>query len=114
MSESTLYNEIRMALAPLGARVFRNNVGLFDTRDGRKVRTGLCVGSSDLIGWTRDGRFLAIEVKAPGRAPTPEQANFLREVASAGGVAFVAYSADDARAKLIAGLQGTDTATLED
>lgn len=32
-------------------RLWRNNVGVFYTKDGRMIRTGLCVGSADLIGF---------------------------------------------------------------
>lgn len=101
MAESAQYDEIRLALCKTGARVFRNNVGLFRTDRGTKIRTGLCVGSSDLIGWTSDGRFLAVEVKQLGRSPTPEQAAFLAAVNKAGGIGFVAYGPVDAIAKLL-------------
>ena len=36
----------------------------------------------------RIGRYLAIETKAPGKKPTPRQAQFLAEIKAAGGVAF--------------------------
>lgn len=101
MSESPLYNEVRLAVCKAGARVFRNNVGLFTTRNGTPIRTGLCVGSSDLIGWTRDGRFLAIEVKRVGESPTFDQIKFLNAVREAGGVAFVATSGEDALRQLL-------------
>jgi len=91
--------EIQCALSREGARVFRNNVGLFTTIDGRKVRTGLCVGSSDLIGWYK-GKFLAVEVKRPRKKPTKEQYNFIGQVNLAGGIAFYATSGDDAVNKL--------------
>ena len=95
----------------MGARLFRNHVGLADHRDPdggqRRVRHGLAPGSSDLIGWTADGRFLSIEVKRPGWRPAPlwlasRQAAWLRAVASSGGCAGVATSLDDA-GQIIAG-----------
>lgn len=83
-----------------GYRVFRNNVGLFKTKDGRRVKTGLKKGSSDRIGWRpyiiqpEDvGRtvavFVAIEVKVQGEHPTEEQCAFLDAVKRAGGEAWV-------------------------
>jgi hypothetical protein len=41
------------------------------------------------------GRFLAVEVKQPGKDATPEQANFLASVRQAGGLAFVAHSCEE-------------------
>lgn len=72
-------------------------------RDARPLHAGLCVGSSDLIGWTqRDGRavFTAIEVKAERGRVTEEQATFIAAVQAAGGIAGVARSAEEARALL--------------
>jgi len=99
-----------------GARLFRNNVGQgwvgksertpvpmammiypgdVVIRHARPLHAGLCVGSSDLIGWTRDGRFLAVEDKSASGRPTPEQRAFFNAVSRAGGVAVLAYSTDD-------------------
>ena len=64
------------------ARVYRQNTG----RRGR-VSFGLCVGSSDLIGWDLiGGRFVAIEIKVPGKEPDEAQAAFLEAVNRAGGI----------------------------
>lgn len=108
MNESTIYNEIRLELSRHGAVLFRNNVGLFQTIDGRKIKTGLCKGSSDLIGWYK-GRFLAIEVKRFGQKAKLHQQNFIDQVNKSGGVAFVAYSPQDASQKLFVlyGKQGS-------
>lgn len=102
MSETKLMRDIQIAVSFLGHRVFRNNCGLFTTENGEKVRTGLAVGSSDLIGWLGDGsgRFLAIEVKTGHGRPTKEQINFIDAVNSAGGVAFIAHSVKEAYEKL--------------
>lgn len=57
-------------------------------------RIGLC----DIIGCERGGRFVAIELKAPGRYTDPyqgttaAQALFLKGVDKAGGIAIVADS----------------------
>jgi hypothetical protein len=44
-------------------------------------------GLSDIIGQLKDGRLFAIEVKLPGKTPTPEQLGFIETVNSANGVA---------------------------
>lgn len=56
-------------------------------------------GVSDLIGCTRFGKFIAIEVKRKGESATPEQIGFLRQIESSGGLALVAYSLDDVIAR---------------
>lgn len=88
--------DIQVALVAAGVRLFRNQVGRFQTKEGRWVTTGLCVGSSDLIGWTGTGRFLAVEVKTPTGRTTPEQEAFIAAVRKSGGIAFVARSAEEA------------------
>jgi hypothetical protein len=102
MAEKHLYNEIRLALTPLGVRLFRNNTGMLRDVRGIPVRFGLCVGSSDLIGWTPciiagqpTAVFTAIEVKDRGK-PTDEQTKFILAVRAAGGIAGVARNASQA------------------
>ena len=100
-----------LALVP-GVVAFRMNTGAFSGEyKGRRrfVRFGKR-GLSDIIGWRHEdmgvddqgnwcsvsvARFLAIEIKKPGKPPTPEQAAFLAQVKAAGGLAFVATSVDD-------------------
>ena len=108
--ESNISKRIMLKLSE-SCRIFRNNVGLFTTNTGAKVKTGLCKGSSDLIGWhtveiTPDmigkkiGIFLAVEVKsAKGRA-SEQQLNFIDKVKEAGGIAFIARSDSEAQNKL--------------
>lgn len=83
-----------------GAYVWRNNVGGLYDKSGRFIRYGLCVGSSDLIGILPDGRFLAIEIKMPGKKPKPEQIKFLNWVNEKGGVGFVATCKEDVKKAL--------------
>ena len=89
----------------LDFRLFRNNVG-FDKE--RKVKYGLCKGSSDLIGIkkvkiTQDmvgkevGIFTAIEVKSDKGYPTKEQISFIDMIKKFGGYAGVAKTTEDAR-----------------
>jgi hypothetical protein len=92
--EADLMRLIQVRLSEAGHRVHRNNVGMARTEDGTTIRFGLGVGSSDLIGWTRTGKFLAVEVKTPTGRVTPEQAAFLGAVSLAGGIGVVMRSTD--------------------
>lgn len=68
--------------------------------DGQKLPSGKWIpskqgrGISDLIGVTPEGRFLAIEVKAPGKekTATPEQLDFISNIIERGGIGVVASS----------------------
>ena len=107
--ETTLMHKIMHALSERGCLVFRNNTGLawqgqkiheqagvVTLKNPRMIRFGLCVGSSDIIGWTRDGRFLAVEVKVGKGRQTKEQAAFIEAVRAGGGVAGVVRSVEEA------------------
>lgn len=109
-AETELRRAIQVAATHAGARLFRLNTGMGWTgetkrmgrdvlvRNARPLHAGVGVGGSDLIGWTADGRFLAIEIKT-GRVPvTVEQERFLAAIVAAGGVAGVARSVADAEA----------------
>ena len=100
-------------------RMFRNNVGTgwqgqvvsrdlgaIVLQNARPLHAGLCVGSSDLIGWktvtiTPDmvgqqvAVFVAAEVKTATGRLTGEQQNFLNKVRDAGGLAVVIRSEND-------------------
>lgn len=100
MPETTLVRTLLIRASEWGARLFRNNVGMLEDRHGNKVRYGLCVGSSDVIGWLpvvvtpemvgqTVAVFVAFETKMGVRRATDEQAKFLRAVAGAGGIAAV-------------------------
>lgn len=106
MSENEIQNDIRAAAYEHGARLFRNNVGGLQDATGRYVQYGLCVGSSDLIGWTeveitpdmvgkKVAVFTAIEVKAAKGRPTQLQQDFIAAVRTAGGLAGIARSRAD-------------------
>ena len=77
------------------AVLWRNNTGQDRVT---RVRYGLCVGSSDLVGVRRaDGKFIALEVKSSTGRTTEEQRMFLRLVFGAGGIAGVVRSLGQAR-----------------
>jgi hypothetical protein len=120
MKEQDIQIRIQLALSKRNAKIFRNNVGLgwqgksyrrpsgdIVIENPRPLHAGLCVGSSDLIGWrsvvvTPDmvGKtvaiFTAVEVKQPKKKPTEAQRNFINVVLEAGGYAGVATSEDEA------------------
>ncbi len=116
-SESALLYRLLLRCSALGARVFRNNVGKLYDRNGRVVTYGLCVGSSDLIGYLpvtitpamvgqRVAVFVAIEAKTATGRLRPEQQQFLRVVRDAGGIATVVRSVADAEMALAPYLMG--------
>ena len=104
MSESALSMAIRVEASKGGHRLFRNNVGVLKDERGQHVAYGLAVGSSDLIGWTRDGLFAAIEIKRPGhrtdRKRLAMQQAFVSTVLSAGGRAAIVETVEAAMAEL--------------
>lgn len=97
MSESAISAQIRLELAKRGVIMFRNNTGMVRYKGGRVVRFGLALGSSDLIGIRQsDGKFVAIEVKQPGKKPTGAQQMFIDAVKKHNGLAGVAHSVTEA------------------
>ncbi len=78
-----------LRLHPKVAWAQRMNSGMFKVGDSDRWVRAAFKGCSDIIGQMRDGQFLAIEVKRPGKQPTEEQATFLEHVQAHGGVAFV-------------------------
>lgn len=119
VSEAALVNTVRLRFSRGEVRLFRNNVGeawmgaavrnpdgSVTIRKPMRVQYGLCVGSSDLIGWRSVtvtpemvGHTVAVFVAAEGkvgrRKPTQEQQAFVDAVRAAGGRAGVFYSLDD-------------------
>lgn len=108
MNESSLVHQLILRSGQLGARLFRNNVGRYRYLN-RWVQYGLCVGSSDVIGWTQVtigpehlGRTLAVftafECKVGQRVTTVEQGAFIAAVRAQGGIAAVVRRLEDADA----------------
>lgn len=128
MSEHITQQQILLACGSGSVRLWRNNVGTgwagqatkvtsgnrqaiaaalrpgdVVIRQGRPLHAGLCVGSSDLIGYRQvDGvaQFVAIEVKSERGSPTAEQTQFLNHIQSAGGCAGIARNVGDAHTLL--------------
>jgi len=109
MKEQNLYKALQAKHSKHGI-LFRNNTGtgyqgkraVYNNRqvitDVRPISFGLCVGSSDLIGWTeiivtpdmvgqKIAIFTAVEVKNEKGRATKEQIKFLQAVRNAGGIA---------------------------
>jgi hypothetical protein len=128
MSEHEIQQRILLACGSGTARLWRNNVGTgwagqavkvtpgniravaaalrpgdVIVRQGRPLHAGLCVGSSDLIGYRQiDGvaQFVALEVKSTTGRATKEQSQFIDHINGAGGVAGIVRSVADAQTML--------------
>jgi hypothetical protein len=136
LSEQHIQQTILIRLARGAVRLFRNNVGVgwagpstkvtagnvaavraglrpgdVVVRNGRPLRAGLAVGSSDLIGLRsvtvtpemvgqKLAVFAAVEVKAPRRPLTAEQEAFIAMVVEMGGFAGLARSVEEAEGVL--------------
>jgi hypothetical protein len=103
--ESNLSKQIVKRALQLGCKLWRNQVGTYLLKDGRYITSGLCVGSSDYIGYTvrtitpdmvgkRIAVFTAIEAKRPGarNTATDRQVEFVERVNSDGGIAQIVDS----------------------
>lgn len=123
MSEADEMRAQMKEATTLGARLFRNNTARawagnrithhpdssVTIRNARPIHAGLCLGSSDLVGWmpvvvTPDmvgetvAIFTAVEIKTPRGRPSAGQVNFIDAVNRAGGFAgFSRSNADLAR-----------------
>lgn len=90
---------IMVALSEDGHFVARANVGLFFTKDGRPVRSGLPVGFSDLFGHRAgDARAFYLEVKTPTGRASPQQLAFIAAMQKRGALAGVVRSVEEALA----------------
>jgi len=128
MTEHTTQQRILLACGTGPVRLWRNNVGTgwagqatkvtpgnlravsqalrpgdVVIRQGRPLHAGLCVGSSDLIGYRvvdRVAQFVALEVKSATGRPTAQQTQFIDHINAVGGCAGIVRSVEDARAVL--------------
>lgn len=109
MKESDIQASIMIALSQAGCTVWRQNVGQgwagksqrlstgsVVIHDPRPLHAGLCVGSSDIIGITSNGQFLAVEVKSKLGRVSEDQQRFIDAIRRKGGIAGVARSVEDA------------------
>ena len=100
MSETDIQAKILSALKshPSVHYLFRQNVAKI-RRHGAMYSFGE-VGQSDLLGELSDGRFLAVEIKIPGKKRTINQIAFQEHILAGGGEAFVATSKEEALQKI--------------
>lgn len=107
MTETNLMKLIQLALAEHGALMFRNNIGRCVSPAGHVINYGVCnPGGSDLIGITpvtitadmvgcTVGVFTAMEIKTPTGRATKAQINFIKQIDSLGGIAYIARSPEE-------------------
>jgi hypothetical protein len=93
-SEAETQKLIMQYLKAAGIFAWRQNSG---RRGG--VSYGL-LGSPDIIGMTKQGRFLGIEVKADKGVLSDSQKHFMEQCQASGGLYIVARSLDDVLGKL--------------
>ena len=110
MKETTIMKLCMLALSDAGVLVFRNNVGQYQTPEGRVIRYGVGnPGGSDLICCVpvtitpdmvgqKIGVFAAPEIKTSTGKLRKDQVTFQQAVLNAGGIAGVARSPEDALA----------------
>lgn len=118
--ETGIQNNIRKAVAKAGAVTFRNTTaqgwagkavdrgqGYVTIANPSPLIAGLCVGSSDVIGWKsveitpemvgqRVAVFVALEIKTPVGEASDEQMRFVGAVKNAGGIAGFPTSPEEA------------------
>lgn len=106
MKEREIQNAIRLKYSRGLCRLFNNDNGRAQLKDGRVIKYGLAVSSPDLIGWhtitiTSEmvGKdvaiFIGAEVKIPRKRATPEQQMFLDLLKSSGAISGVVCSEGD-------------------
>ena len=112
-TEADVQRACRDWLTLWGAVVVRVNSGALKI-EGRFVRFNDQPGCSDTLVCLPDGRFLALELKRPGRDRTSaarkaQQQSFRDRIARTGGLALVAHSLDDLIRQLVAAGYPTHT-----
>lgn len=94
--ENSVQAEVLDALKYLGVFAWRNNnQGRWLPSKGTWIKSAAFPGISDILGMTREGRFVGVECKSSEGTATPEQLEFIAEVRRRGGIGFVARCAQD-------------------
>jgi hypothetical protein len=97
-AHTNLVNAILMALAklpPTDCVCWPNQVGAARTDTGRFIEFGLFPGSADIIACVR-GRFVGLEAKTGSGRINESQERWHGNVSTAGGIAVVVRSVEDA------------------
>jgi len=105
VNETALGKRICLLASSLGHRIFRCNRGeawigkpTFFSKQGmvqvypgdviirkaKRIHFGLTNGNGDYIGFSKDGRFISVELKTETGVVRPEQTAFIEAVRSAG------------------------------
>ena len=79
MNEQTLTAKAMIEFSNKGYTLFRNVVGA-GKMNNRFIKYGLEVGSCDLIGYSKKGEFVGVEIKTPGDILSQKQINFLNKI----------------------------------
>lgn len=97
IKERDIQKQILDYLHLRGILAFKHrNVGIYKQSTGKYIPLPFGEkGISDILGCTKEGKFLAIEVKKEGGRPSEEQKIFLSRVSQSGGLGILAYSLDD-------------------
>ena len=98
MSETDLVRGCLEVLNMHGIMAWRNNTGALRTGK-RFIRFG-AAGSPDIIA-IRDGRFIGIECKLPGRKQSTSQIMFETGIRAAGGEYWLIYGVDELAERLV-------------
>ncbi len=98
--ESDILKACLQLLAMRGVVAWRHNQGAIPLEGGGYRRFVGARGCSDILGVLPGGRFLACEVKRPGKKPTADQLGFLAAVNAAGGLGVWVQSVDELDRKL--------------
>jgi hypothetical protein len=99
-SEHDIKAAIRAFLERSGFFVINLATGRLKTADGKRWVSVGKKGAADIIGCLTDGRFIAVEVKAPNGKLSPEQQDFIALISGLGGVSIVAKSVEEVAGEL--------------
>jgi hypothetical protein len=88
LSESQQLQQCLNLLHFSDVTAWRNNVGMakYESNRGKRVVKFGHAGSSDILGYTNDGKFFAFEVKRYNKKPTQLQKQFLENLSQSSGV----------------------------
>jgi len=93
--ETSLQNEISVALSELGSIPYRMQVGLFYTRNAVPIHIGI-PGTPDLLIIIPDGKVLWYEIKTEIGRLSKDQSNFADMLRSMNHKVFIIRSVSDA------------------
>ena len=93
-TESAILKDCLHWLEANGVYAWRNNTGALPTGNGGWIRYGR-VGSPDILGWAKSGRWFGVECKTAGGSQSPAQVEFQAAAEADGALYILAYGAID-------------------